>query len=157
MFHWWQCLALEFHLSPNRCGKYFTFASLGIVSGTSESLELVSVSDGGGRWQWGENLCNWTSLSLTFFLLHPHTPVHFCSPFSSWTSTPWTLTLNSSPSESEFEVGLRQVWLAATSSLGFFHCSVTGGKTCLHELPPIYCLPESLLFYPKVVLLNGEP
>ena len=27
--------------------EYFTFASLGMVSRTSESLELVSVSDGG--------------------------------------------------------------------------------------------------------------
>ena len=28
--------------------EYFTFVSLKIVSGTSESLELVSVADGGG-------------------------------------------------------------------------------------------------------------
>ena len=27
--------------------EYFTFASLGMGSGTSESLELVSVADGG--------------------------------------------------------------------------------------------------------------
>ena len=27
--------------------EYFTFASLGMVNGTSESLELVSVVDGG--------------------------------------------------------------------------------------------------------------
>lgn len=41
--------------------EYFTVACLGMVSGTSESLELVSVSDGGGGQQWGGNLCNWTS------------------------------------------------------------------------------------------------
>ena len=27
--------------------EYFTFASLGVVNGTSKSLELVSVADGG--------------------------------------------------------------------------------------------------------------
>jgi len=68
------------------------------------------------------------------------------------------LRLISSPSESEFVVGFRQVWLAATSeskTSGFFHCSETGGKISLfmviifscHQLF-IVCL-RACCFIPK--------
>ena len=47
------CVLLVTMLSPGvpSITEHFTFASLGMVNGTSESLELVSVVDGGDGWQ----------------------------------------------------------------------------------------------------------